>query len=85
VQVPLSIEPISSHSPSSSDSSFPATEVHPFDIVIADLDGVVVVRPDYVDRVIELARKGREIDERCRRDLEEGKGVKETFKRHRGK
>ncbi|GAA5845669.1 hypothetical protein JCM5353_001256 [Sporobolomyces roseus] len=84
VQIPLSIAPISPPS-TSRDLAFPPTEVHPFDIVVADLDGVVVVRPDVVDRVIELAEKGREVDENCRKDLEEGKGVKETFKKHRGK
>ncbi|GAA5904035.1 bifunctional 4-hydroxy-4-methyl-2-oxoglutarate aldolase/oxaloacetate decarboxylase [Sporobolomyces salmoneus] len=81
VQVPLSIVPTSP----SSDQAFPPTEVHPFDLIVADLDGVVVVRPDVVDRVIELAKKGREVDEKCRKDLEAGKGVKETFKKHRGK
>ncbi|GAA5882577.1 hypothetical protein JCM16303_002052 [Sporobolomyces ruberrimus] len=63
---------------------FPPTMVHPFDLIVADLDGVVVVRPHYIQQVIELAKKGREVDEKCRRDLEEGKGVKETFKKHRG-
>lgn len=81
VQVPLCISPISPNP----DKAFPPTEVNPFDLVVADLDGVVVVRPEVVDRVIELAEKGREIDERCRKDLEVGKGVKETFKKHRGK
>lgn len=32
-----------------------------------------------------MAEKGREVDEKCRKDLEEGKGVKETFKKYRGK
>jgi len=54
-------------------------------VVVADLDGVVVVRPEAVEKVIELAEKGREVDERCRKDLMEGMGVKETFKKHRGK
>ncbi|GAA5947410.1 hypothetical protein JCM3765_001666 [Sporobolomyces pararoseus] len=81
VQVPLSICPVSPIS----DQAFPPTEVNPFDLVVADLDGVVVMRPDVVDQVIDLAAKGREIDERCRKDLEAGKGVKETFKEHRGR
>lgn len=34
---------------------------------------------------MDLADKGREVDERCRQDLLQGKGVKETFKKHRGK
>ncbi|CEQ42698.1 SPOSA6832_04561 [Sporobolomyces salmonicolor] len=87
VQIPLSISP--APSPSSSSSSpeldFPPTTIQPFDLIIADLDGVVVVRPGEVESVCDLAQRGREVDERCRGDLEQGKGVKETFKKHRGK
>ncbi|BGO97916.1 4-hydroxy-4-methyl-2-oxoglutarate aldolase [Rhodotorula toruloides] len=83
LQVPLTIAPTSSSS--SSDLDFPPTTVHPFDVVLADLDGVVVIRPDVLDEAMDLAAKGREVDERCRQDLLEGKGVKETFKKHRGK
>ncbi|KAJ8295631.1 4-hydroxy-4-methyl-2-oxoglutarate aldolase [Rhodotorula toruloides] len=82
LQVPLTIAPTSSSS--SPDLDFPATTVHPFDVVLADLDGVVVIRPDLLEEAMELAAKGREVDERCRQDLLEGKGVKETFKKHRG-
>lgn len=45
----------------------------------------MVVRPEMVDVVLIEAGKGREVDERCRKDLEEGKGVKETFGKWRGK
>ncbi|BGP30296.1 hypothetical protein JCM10296v2_002050 [Rhodotorula toruloides] len=83
LQVPLTFTPTSSSC--SSDLDFPPTTVHPFDVVLADLDGVVVIRPDILEEALELAEKGREVDERCRQDLSAGKGVKETFKKHRGK
>ncbi|GAA5999361.1 bifunctional 4-hydroxy-4-methyl-2-oxoglutarate aldolase/oxaloacetate decarboxylase [Rhodotorula paludigena] len=86
IQVPLSISPAPAGSfTQDADLAFPPTEVHPYDVVLADLDGVVVVRPSLIEQVLQLAQKGRDVDERCRLDLLEGKGVKETFKRHRGK
>ncbi|GAA5971514.1 hypothetical protein JCM11641_000623 [Rhodosporidiobolus odoratus] len=84
VQVPLSIPPVST-SPSSDFPAFPPTEVHPFDIAVADRDGVVVIQPAVLDDVLRLAAEGRAVDERCRVDLLAGKGVAETFKLHRGK
>ncbi|GAA5951983.1 hypothetical protein JCM21900_000107 [Sporobolomyces salmonicolor] len=85
VQIPLSIFPVPSPSSSSRELDFPPTTIQPFDLIIADLDGVVVVRPGEVESVCDLAQRGREVDERCRGDLEQGKGVKETFTKHRGK
>jgi len=64
--------------------SFPSITISPYDLILADLDGVVVVPPDLVDQVIEKAINGREVDEKCRIDLEKGRGVKETFSEHRG-
>lgn len=64
--------------------SFPSMTVEPADLILADVDGVVVVPRSLVIQVIELAKKGREVDERCMKDLREGKGVTETFKKHRG-
>ncbi|GAA6001249.1 hypothetical protein JCM10207_007485 [Rhodosporidiobolus poonsookiae] len=87
VQVPLRISSSSADPPASSSSlsPFPATDVHPYDLILADLDGVVVVRPEVIEEVMDLAEKGREVDERCMADLLEGRGVKETFAEHRGK
>lgn len=82
VQVSLDFAPVRS-SPSSG-LDFPSTSVHPYDVVLADQDGVVVIRPAQVDEVLELARRGKEVDERCRVDLLAGVRVKETFKKHRG-
>lgn len=70
--------------PASEHDAFPATTVHPRDVVLADLDGVVVIRPEMLERVLELAKRGREVDERCMKNLKAGAGVKETFKKHRG-
>ncbi|GAA6058451.1 hypothetical protein JCM3770_005085 [Rhodotorula araucariae] len=84
VQIPLEIRP-QTHPDTPADLAFPSTMVHPYDVVLADVDGVVVVRPELVDEVLRLAKEGREVDERCRADLLEGAGVKETFAKHRGK
>lgn len=59
--------------------------VNPGDIVLADLDGVVVVPPALADQVVALAQKGREVDGKCMEDLRKGRGIKETFAEHRGK
>lgn len=66
------------------DPPFSSMTVEPSDLILADVDGVVVVPRALVIQVVELAKKGREVDERCMRDLKEGKGVAETFKKHRG-
>lgn len=63
--------------------SFPATRVEPGDVVRGDVDGVVVCPQSLVEKVIELATKSREVDAKCRQDLEQGKGVKETFAKWR--
>lgn len=59
--------------------------MNPGDVVVGDEDGVVVVPVGMVDKVIEVAEEGEKVDERCRADILEGKGVKETFAKHRGK
>ncbi|WVQ99358.1 hypothetical protein IAU59_006491 [Kwoniella sp. CBS 9459] len=61
------------------------TIVNPGDIIIADLDGVVVVPQGRVGEVIQVAKEGRDVDENVRKDLELGKGVKETMAKWRGK
>ncbi|PWN50300.1 hypothetical protein IE53DRAFT_411013 [Violaceomyces palustris] len=59
--------------------------IHPGDIVIADLDGVVVVPPGIAEEAIRIAEKGKREDELCMKDLKAGKGVKETFATRRTK
>lgn len=69
---------------SDANPAFPTSTVYPADIILADVDGVVVVPRAQVMEVVELAKKGREVDARCLEDLKQGKGVAETFKKHRG-
>ncbi|KAI0358682.1 RraA-like protein [Trametes cingulata] len=80
VNVPLVIR-----SPDVSEEDFPAVQVSPGDWMVADEDGVVCVPAELAEKVIALATRGREVDERCMQDIKAGKGVQETFKKHRGK
>ncbi|KAH9892778.1 RraA-like protein [Cubamyces lactineus] len=79
VNVPIVIRP------DVSEEDFPAVLVSPGDWIVADEDGVVCVPTALADAVITLATTGREVDERCMQDIKAGKGVQETFKKHRGK
>lgn len=81
VQIPLRIQPASA---SMLPTSFPTLEVHPFDVILADEDGVVVISPDVVETVIQLVIEGKRVDELCRVDLLHGRGIAETFAHHRG-
>ncbi|KAI9487896.1 MAG: RraA-like protein [Benjaminiella poitrasii] len=60
-------------------------DVHPGDIIVGDLDGVVCVPQDAVQRVIMNCKKYVAIDDQCMKALQEGKGVQETFIKYRGK
>lgn len=64
---------------------FPPATVRPGDIVVADLDGVVVVPPEHAAEVLKRAISAREADEKVRADLLLGKGVAESMLKHRGK
>jgi regulator of RNase E activity RraA len=55
------------------------------DWIVADEDGVVCVPMNMVDKVVEVAMKGQEVDARCMADIGAGKGVQASFKEHRGK
>lgn len=79
VQVPVTIHPVPA------DEGFPSLTVDPGDLVVADRDGVVVVPKEMADKVVELAGKGREVDDRCMEDIKAGLGVQVSFKKHRGK
>ncbi|KAI8973600.1 ribonuclease E inhibitor RraA/Dimethylmenaquinone methyltransferase [Mycotypha africana] len=58
--------------------------VHPGDILVADVDGVVCVPRDMIDAIVANCEKYVAIDDQCMQALKEGKGVKETFKKYRG-
>lgn len=58
--------------------------IEPGDWIVADLDGVVVVPSHQMEKVKELCRKGRAVDELCKADIKAGRGVAETFKKYRG-
>ncbi|GAA5795392.1 ribonuclease E inhibitor RraA/Dimethylmenaquinone methyltransferase [Helicostylum pulchrum] len=72
VQVPITLSTIS------------PVVVHPSDIIVADLDGIICVPKDSVDAVILNCAKYVAIDDLCMKDIQQGKGVKETFAKHRG-
>ncbi|KAG8213933.1 RraA-like protein [Butyriboletus roseoflavus] len=82
VNVPLVIQPQDN---AEGLDAFPAVTVEPGDWIVADEDGVVCVPKDMVDRVVEVARIGREIDVRVLEDINAGKGVQASFKLHRGR
>lgn len=59
--------------------------VNPWDIVVADEDGVVVVRPSMVAAVLAEVEKGQEADAKCLVDIKAGRAVAEAFREHRSK
>lgn len=78
IDVPLEITP-------QGDTDFPAVVVNPGDYMVADEDGVVCVPAGMASEVVSLAEKGREVDLLCMEDIKAGKGVQDSFKKHRGK
>lgn len=70
---------------SSSNPAFPRATLNPTDLILADVDGVVFVPRHLVLQAVELAKKGREVDELCMQDLKAGRSIDETFKDRRGK
>lgn len=76
---------ISAQSPGGGiDAEWPPVEVRPGDWIVADDDGVVCIPLELMGKVKELCRVGREVDKRCKEDIEAGKGIEETFKKWRG-
>jgi regulator of RNase E activity RraA len=78
VNVPLEIRP------QGTENSSHVVTVHPGDCIVADEDGVVCVPQEDIQKVAETAGKGREVDERCMKDIKAGKGIRAAFKAHRG-
>lgn len=85
VQVPLVIADPTVPLDAQGQPMFPPVTVHPGDILLGDMDGVVCVPQHLVEQVVEVATHGRRVDELCMKDLRAGRGVQETFALHRGK
>ncbi|KAL0577016.1 hypothetical protein V5O48_004950 [Marasmius crinis-equi] len=86
INVPLEISPFDPYDAYSVASPpFPSVEVKPGDWIVGDEDGVVCVPKELEGKVIELAAKLVEIDDKCLEDIKAGKGVQASFKLHRGK
>ena len=58
--------------------------VNPYDVIVADEDGVMVVRPSTIEAVLNQVRKGQEADAKCLEDIRAGGKVADAFKAHRG-
>ena len=63
---------------------FPSVTVRARDIIVADEDGVVVIKPEHVEQVLEACKHNKEVEAKCFADLEKGRSVEDTFKEHRG-
>jgi regulator of RNase E activity RraA len=66
-------------------TDFPAVEIHPDSVILADQEGVVSFDPANLEAVIELCTKANAVDAKCMMDLRNGRSIKDTFKEHRGK
>lgn len=54
--------------------------VHPGDIIIADVDGVVVTPPSLVERVVALCQERAEIDAKMFEGLHNGEEIGELIR-----
>lgn len=82
----VTIVPLTSTSSQQSRTDhFPGVIVETGDIVIAGQDGVVAFRAKDLPEVLDRVRKNTAIDEKCMRDISQGRPIAETFKEHRGK
>ena len=85
VNVPLLISPQDEGELEEGSAAFESVQVEPGDWMVADEDGVVCVPRGIVGQVVELAKKGREVDEKILQDIKAGRSVQASFKLHRGK
>ncbi|ORY06352.1 RraA-like protein [Basidiobolus meristosporus CBS 931.73] len=61
-----------------------AVTVQSSDIIVADLNGVVVIPLEKLEEVIEICAISSVVDAKCMADLKSGKDIRSTFKLHRG-
>ena len=59
--------------------------IRPGDYIIADIDGVVVVPGDLVEKVLEVISGIVAADEKCAEAIKNGRSVQEAFKEFRGR
>lgn len=88
LQVPITIGDPTAEATEGEDVTnpkMPSVTVRPGDLVLADIDGVVVVPPSVAQDVIRLAEKGRREDENCMHDIKAGMSVKDAFAKNRTK
>jgi len=65
--------------------SFPPTTVNPYDIILGDEDGVVVIPHQEIHQVLELCTRNTRIDQQCLQALKAGHTIADTFLQFRGK
>ncbi|KAG9085348.1 hypothetical protein FRC06_003653 [Ceratobasidium sp. 370] len=65
------------------ENTFAAVEIHPGDIIVADIDGVVCVPPELLENVVDGCRYSKVVDEKCMIDIQSGRSIQETFQHWR--
>lgn len=59
--------------------------IHPGDIIVGDLNGVVCIPQGLAEKVVELIPSQVEADEKVAKDIQSGRTVAEAMKEHRSK
>ncbi|KAA1113263.1 hypothetical protein PGT21_026751 [Puccinia graminis f. sp. tritici] len=88
IQVPITIHPVADSFGSSNMNKqimFPPTTVNPYDIIVGDEDGVVVIPHAEIEEVIKLCTKDTQVDQKCLEHLKAGHTIANTFSQFRGK
>ncbi|QRW21357.1 valine-tRNA ligase [Rhizoctonia solani] len=78
LNVPVTILPRSDFE-NAFENTFSAVEVHPGDIIVADIDGVVCIPRELLANVIDSCRYSKQVDEKCMIDIQQGRSIQETF------
>ncbi|ELU39306.1 demethylmenaquinone methyltransferase domain-containing protein [Rhizoctonia solani AG-1 IA] len=72
LNVPVTILPRSDFE-NAFENTFSAVEVHPGDIIVADIDGVVCIPRELLANVIDSCRYSKQVDEKCMIDIQQGR------------